>query len=453
MEFSPATSGQSKSRWLPLRLAHLFWVVAFVAGLIVFVAMPQRELPLYVHAGERMLHGETIYRIDERAFTYPPLFALPFVPFTYMPEAAQRVVWYAINFAALAIIFVRLKRRLAPVLLAAARGWAASPWLFWGLVVLLSGRHISAVLENQSHDLLVFLGAFLAVDTLCVARVKTAGLWAGLAAALKVTPLLFAPVFAWQRRWAACACLALALIAGTLLPDVLFPARDGVSWTVTWYRTFLTSIRPGETAASAKAWYPWNQLNQSLAGTCYRLFTPPTPDPDRYDVSLLYLHRTALRAVTLGCQLGALTWLLWLTRPKLTQHLTGDELSFARLGQGAALLTGMVLLSPTSIKTHFCVLLVPVAFCLADFLYRRRDPLVGAALVAAFVLGTLTAKGILTKELGDHVMAYGTVTACAIALYLATGRVLLQRVREASTCDQPNSTAPCAVPNHLRAAA
>jgi hypothetical protein len=422
-----AATGKPKSREFPPWLVRLLWAGAFIVGLIVFVSIPQRELPLYVRAGERMLLGETIYRTDERSFTYPPLFALPFVAFTFLPPLWQRVLWYTINFAGLAIILVGLQRRLRPALPAAGSGWAASLLLFWGLIVLLAGRHISAVLENQSHDLLVFLGAFLAVDAMCAARAKTAGMWAGLATALKATPLLFAPVLAWQRRWGACACLALTLTAGTLLPDMLFPARDGVSWTVTWYRTFITTIRPGETAASSRAWYPWNQLNQSLAGTCYRLFTPPTPDPDRYDVSLLHLDRLALRAVTLGCQMAALAWLLWLTRPKLTQNFTGDELSFARLGQGAALLTAMALLSPTSIKTHFCVLLVPVAFCLADFLYRRRDPLVGAALAAAFVLGTLTAKGILTKELGDHVMAYGTVTGCAIALYLATGRVLLQR--------------------------
>src|SRR5262249_41221259 len=150
---------------------------------------------------------------------------------------------YGINFAALAIIFVRLKHRLKPILPAAGSGWAASSWLFWGLVVLLAGRHVSAVLENQSHDLLVFLGAFLAVAALCAAHSKTAGFWAGLATALKATPLLFAPFLLWQRRLAACACLALALIAGTLLPDLVLPTRDGVSWTVTWYRTFISTIR------------------------------------------------------------------------------------------------------------------------------------------------------------------------------------------------------------------
>ena len=98
---------------------------------------------------------------------------------------------------------------------------------------------------------------------------------------------------------------------------------------------------------------------------------------------------------------------------------------------GWQLVTAMVLLSPTSIKTHFCVLLLPAAFCAADFLYRRRDPVVGAALALTFVLGTLTVKGLVGREAGDWIMTYGSVTGCAVVLFVATGRVLLQRSRKA----------------------
>jgi hypothetical protein len=426
-EFQPAGANRLETnprRWT--LLLGLCWLIVFVAGLIPFILKPYTELPLYLLAGQRMAAGEPIYRLDERAFTYPPLFALPFVPMTWLPEAAQKFVWYTINFAALAVIVLRLRRRVALLV-----GDGMRDWLFWSLVALLAGRHIFAVLENQSHDLLVFLCAFLAVDALCAARPKTAGALAGLGAALKATPLLFAPLFLWHRRWAAFVCLLIVLLAGSSLPDLVCPANDGTSWNVSWYRTFLHHAQPGESASST-AWSAWNQLNHSLAGTCYRLFTPPPDDPDRYDVSLVHLDRTALRLVTLGCQLAAFAWLLWLTRPALTRHMTGDALRFARLGEGAALLTAMVLLSPTSIKTHFCVLLVPTAYCLADFLYRRRDLLVGVALFIAFVLGTLTVKGIVTKELGDRIMASGTITWCALALYLATGRVLLQRARLAA---------------------
>jgi hypothetical protein len=399
------------------------WAIVFITGFVGFALKPYTELPLYLLAGERIQAGEPIYRSGERAFAYPALFALPFVPMTWLPAAMQRAVWYGINFAALAVIVIRLHRRTAPMMPSGAR-----IWLYWSAVALVAGRHVLAVLENQSHDLLVFLCAFLAIDALCAARGKTAGALAGLGAALKATPLLFAPILLWQRRWAAFVCLGIVLVAASLIPDLLYPANDGVSWNVSYYRVFLHKAQPGE-SASSDAWQAWNQLNQSLAGTCYRLFTPPTEDPDRYDVSIANPDRTTLKVTTLGCQFAVLAWLLWLTRPRLTRFLSGDGLAFARLGEGAAILTAMVLLSPTSIKTHFCVLLVPVAYCWADFLYRRRDPLVGVALAVAFVLGTLTVKGIVTKELGDRIMAYGTITGCAVALFAATGRVLLQRSR------------------------
>ncbi len=399
------------------------WVIAFGAGFVAFALKPYSELPLYLQAAERMRAGEPIYRTDERAFTYPPLFALPFVPLTFVPQPLQRPLWYTVNFTAITIIVLRLRRRLIPLL-----GTGKREIVLWSLAALLSGRYVFAVFENQSHDLLVFLCAFLAIDALCAAQSCTAGLLAGLGAALKATPLLFAPVLAWQRRWAATACLGIVLACGMVLPDLLYPARDGSSWTESWYRTFLHLAQPGESASSS-AWSAWNQLNQSLAGTCYRFFTPPPDDPDRYDVSLTTLDRGFLKMVTFGCQFAVLGWLLWLTRPGLTRNLSGEALNLARLGEGAALLTAMVLLSPTSIKTHFCVLLVPVAYCLADFLGRRRDPLVGAALLIALVLGSLTVKGIVGKELGDRLMAYGPITGCALALYLATGRVILQRAR------------------------
>src|SRR5262249_43579529 len=148
----------------------------------------------------------------------------------------------------------------------------ASRWVFWPLVALLAGRHVLAVLGNQSHDLLVFLCGVLAIDALFAARSKTAGALAGLGAALKAPPLLFGPLFIWQRRWAAVLCLCAVLLAGSFLPDLVCPARDGTSWNVSWYQTYLHHAQPGESASSA-AWSPWNQLNQSLAGTCYRLFT------------------------------------------------------------------------------------------------------------------------------------------------------------------------------------
>ena len=96
-------------------LALALLMAIFVAGLVPFLAKPYSELPLYLQAGARMRQGEPIYRTDERPFTYPPLFAVPFVPLSLLPTPVQRPIWYTINFAALAVIVARLRRRIAPL--------------------------------------------------------------------------------------------------------------------------------------------------------------------------------------------------------------------------------------------------------------------------------------------------------------------------------------------------
>jgi hypothetical protein len=445
--------GKAKFRYGILGLGIAVFVVGFAAFLLL---RKDSELPVYMGAAHRMARGEPIYVDEPRAFTYPPLFALPFVPAILLPEVVQPPLWYVINFAALVILLARLNRLVKPILIAAPAMRAPAVWVFWVLVAVLSGRHIVTILERRSHDLLLFLCAFLAVDAWCAGRSKAAGMLAGLGAALKATPLLFAPVFLWQRRFSAFACLIAALFAGLLLPDIVCPAQDGQLWITSWYRTFLSSIQPGESANSS-AWMPWWELNQSMAGTVHRWFARPTSrNGELPDISIVLLDRTGLKFVTLACQLAIAAWLFWVTRPSVTRHLSGGELSFARFGQGAMVLTAMVLLSPTSIKTHFCVLLAPIAFCLADFLYRRRHPFVGVALVVTLVLGALTARELCPRKLADWTLVAGSITWSAVALYAATGLIVLERARIALADSQGTellSLLKPGEPGHVRRAA
>ena len=41
----------------------------------------------------------------------------------------------------------------------------------------------------------------------------------------------------------AAAILVVAALTAHLVPDVVFPRDDGNSWTMSWYSTFLTSVR------------------------------------------------------------------------------------------------------------------------------------------------------------------------------------------------------------------
>jgi hypothetical protein len=425
--------------------------LVLLAGFRSFSRKDWTELPLYLQTAHRLQQGEPIYRHDERPWTYPALFALPFVPVLWLPPPARAPLWHALNVAIVLFLLWRIERRVRSLIQSSS---ATAPlWLFWALLLLLGGRHVLAPLENQSHDLVVFLCVLLAIEARCKSADWAAGWWAGLGAALKATPLLLLPVFLWQRRFRAAAAMVVVIPTLLLLPDLVCPARDGVSWTVAWHREFLAAIKPGATAGVSRAWDPWCQLNQSLAGTFHRLLVPlPTagrddPQLTTVDASVLSASPAVLRAVTLAGQLSVFLWLLWLARPSVLAGLSRRRLQWGLFGQGAALVTAMVLMSPTSIKTHFCVLLLPIAFCLADYLYHRRDRLVGAALLLTFVLSTLTVKDLLGKRLGDPIMASGSVTWCAVALLLATGRILLMRSQQWREEEQ---TQPFVVPSPSR---
>ena len=77
---------------------------------------------------------------------------------------------------------------------------------------------------------------------------------------------------------------------------------------------------------------------------------------------------------------------------------------------------GMVLLSPQSSKSHFCVWLFPAAF-LADRLLRSpRDVVLWVLVAAALALGPLASKGVVGREMGNRLLAIGNVTWCTVLL-------------------------------------
>ena len=126
-------------------------VIAVAAGMAVFVrkgTTKGTELPVYTTGAERMLSGEEIYRPrDKKPFTYPPFFAVPFMPLVGVPESPPRpawffVAWYLINVGALCWIVSILHRRLARP----AGGERAPPsaTAFWVLTGVLAARHVTA---------------------------------------------------------------------------------------------------------------------------------------------------------------------------------------------------------------------------------------------------------------------------------------------------------------------
>ncbi|MFY9345400.1 MAG: glycosyltransferase family 87 protein [Planctomycetota bacterium] len=417
----------TRPRWwlLPILLAVL------VGGGWYFVYRAKdadRELPVYVTGGERMHAGEEIYRRgrEPKPFTYPPFAAVPFVPMQMLPAAWQPPVWFAVNFAILVLLARWLHRRVAPGLRSPQVFW------FWLLTAVVGGRHVVSVLTNQSHDL--FIAGLAALTAAGWARGRaTAGIWAGLGAAIKATPLLFLELFLLRGRWLAAVSVLATFVGATALPDFVFPRDDGGSWWWAWYDVNLRGLQVGGVADAPGAWNPHSFLNQSLGGTLERLFRPVRVADASFvlgqpgQVLWFELPATVLLVVKLGLYLAVLAVIaLGVRAAARAVRAAKDTVPVQQalgLGEVAAIACGMVLLSPQSSKSHFCVWLFPVAFVAERLLRGRRDLLAWLLLGAAAVVG-LAAKDVLGKDLGNRLLAWGNVTWATMLLLLATVRCL-----------------------------
>lgn len=434
-------SSGRRNRWLlPTALA-----VALIGGLVMFLNKGTSELPVYVTAADRLLADQRMHvPQDDKPFTYPPFFAVPFVPFTWLPgEALQRTVWYLLNVLAVWWIVRVLRRRLGPLVPPGASGW------FWGLTAALSLRHVSAVLENQSHDLLVFAVLIAGWEFACRSRWWRTALCAGLGAAMKATPLLFLPFLLLRRHWLAAALVPVTFLVASFVPEWFGHSDSGEPYLVDWYRTFLSGMNPIDpdapaTAQSEGAWQAWNYLNQSLGGTLHRLFTPVEPGLHRVNVALFELSPRGLKLLTQVAQalllVGGALLLGWRARDARALQL--DERLGATFG---LILCGMVLLSPMSSKSHFCVLLLPYAVLALSFVRFESSPTERWLLLLVAALNWLTMRGVLPKAVGTWLLAAGAVTWITLLTAVLLGwRLLAWRRAAAATAAQPASAATTA---------
>ncbi len=394
----------------------LLAVIAIGAGMVPFLRKGTSELPVYTTGAERMLAQEEVYRRDEpKAFTYPPFFAVPFVPFTLLPsdQNVQRAAWYVLNVAALVGVFVLLWRIARPAL--SSRREAI--W-FWVAFLALTARHVAAVFQNQSHDLLICFAAVLAAVAWGRGLGTRAGAWAGLGAACKATPLLFGLPFVMQRRVGPLVGIGVSVLLLTLLPDLLFPRLDGRLWGQAWYEIMVAGIGVGDAAAREGVWHPGSFLNQSLSGTLARLTTSFEPSLRVLDIAPIHLGEGARKVVIGAGQLGIVAWIAIASWRRVESD---ERRPLHCLGLASLVACGMVLLSPMSSKSHFCVLVLPAAYCLARW-RQDRDAVLKGLLIAAFVVGTLTTKGVLGRNVGEFLLACGAVTWGTVLLLAATAR-------------------------------
>jgi Glycosyltransferase family 87 len=396
----------------------IFFTLLCIAGWLSFGTHKRSELPVYTTAAMRMLSGEAIYRTQSGpAFSYPPCFALLFIPLAKLSTPMASMLWNTLNLCLLWRVLVVLCQIIQPIL--SQKTHARLAWLC--TAVLLNARFLVSPIEYASHDLIILWLLVAALDSQIKQQETWLGFTTGLATACKATPLLFFPMLLLQRRWMATLCFIGTCLLATLLADAIYPAQNKKLWVMQWYETFVSKVQVDAPAHVAGAWRAWNPLNQSLAGTIYRLTTPPPIESSDsvYNVTLLplsYVQRSWLTKLSLaGLFLTTLWSAFWVYRREQSQAMRHH----AQWGLSSVTLSAMLLLSPMSSKQHFCFLVVPVLYVICGYFFStKRDFILLIGLFFLFVLGTCLAKDFLGKHIGNFTLAYGSLTGCALLCWM-----------------------------------
>ena len=414
------------------------WIVVWLANWAIYGTRQHTGLPLYLDASQHYVEGAKLYRTtgvdtDFDPYAYPPAMALTAVPILPFSETVQKFLWAGFNAGLLvfSIALVNSIIRNSLVQRASQRREHVGKLfaVFWIIVGAVVIRHILSPLENQSQDVIIL--ALVTWGTWAATRRKdlSMGIGWGTAAALKLTPLLFLALLVPQGRIKGFIAMLAAFIIVSIAPDLIIPRGEGGPRIVSFYESFGGAIRPGQSGGAH--WSQWNQLNQNLAGTLYRLSEPP-PDQlkDRYPNFPLIPMSESLRQVLTyalqGCILLAVLVAGWWTRgPPRTERAPIQFLAAA-----GVTVCAMLLLSPMSSKSHFVVLLLPAAAIAVHWVMHPMNLICIAILLASFATGTLTSKGILGKDLGEIILAIGPVTLSALLLGVGSLYVTWSQTRK-----------------------
>lgn len=205
------------------------WLVAGVSCLAAAVLLPLLwhhalvDLKVYRLGGSALLADtSTLYsaRMREIAlpFTYPPFAGLVMIPVALLPWPVAVVLWTAASALCLVVVWrLSLPKGLHPALLIAV-----------GSLSLL----LEPVRETLGYGQVnLMLCAIVMYDVLAARNRATRGLWVGVAAGLKLTPLVFFGLLLVTKQWRALVNATAGFAATVLVGFAIAPKAAVEYWT------------------------------------------------------------------------------------------------------------------------------------------------------------------------------------------------------------------------------
>ena len=370
-------------------------LIAAIVGLgVPFVTRERSEWDaVFVRTAEHLLAGRDIYAQPD-GYTYPPFQAFLAVPFALMPTTANRIAFYALNLACLYWLF-RSATKLAGGF--STIGAAAGAMFAFHCYVHQQTDMISAALVLGGCSYFA-RGKTIAAATLF-----------GLGAAMKCTPLLFAPYLLIKGKPVAALWLILIAVGANLLPDAIHRPAEG-TWVSKWYEMYLAPMTRPE--YSPGVWASDIIYNQSLVGAMKR-WTSTTWSVVQNKVEvraiLASMPPSEMKRLLVGCFAGLGTL-------ALAAIIRGRNSERGIAWECGMVVSAMLLMSPMSSMPHFATLLLP-GLLFAQMVKERRTK-------SMFVFGTIlllaasaTNKDLIGSKNYTIGLWYGSAMWCAVASF------------------------------------
>jgi alpha-1,2-mannosyltransferase len=402
---TPASLTIGRARPAFVAQAVLVGVAVVIYALVLSQGLHHhQDFGTYLNAARDIVQGQPLYAAFlhhpfpdatlRPAYIYPPSFALLIAPLGLLPDAAATAVWIALQQAALAVAIVLVLRWLRP-----------TRWAVVGLVVAtLSFYPLWVDVVQGQANLLVLL--LVTVGMVGVLRGRPAfGAAIGVAAALKLTPLILVVWLLLDRRFRA-AAFVLGGFTILTLAGALLRFQDTVA--------YVGQVLPA--LASGTAFY----ANQSLAGMLDR-----TLSSNAYTQPWISLPWVSLLLIAVGVIL--ISWWWWQTRRHSAE------------ARGVAFIPLVPLLSSVTWTHHLVILLPLIWFSLIALGQREWPPLPTAALSGVLLLFSIVSRlpagpafgqtGFRTAQTMDPVvfLAANTFVFTTLILFLSAPWLLRSR--------------------------
>jgi alpha-1,2-mannosyltransferase len=408
---SRLTSESRRRRLSGWGFALMSFAAAIAYGVYIALQTYEVDLGVYLRLGGKYIFTSHLYSFvlpnTSLPFTYPPFAALLFAPWqrTFSSVGSVQTAWTMCNLAALLGVLVLSVRLVKPTL------DRVSTWRL-ALALSLPALLLNPVLITIGFGQVNLLVTFLVMwDLLSERRIGKRqvplGVATGLAAAVKLTPLLFVPYLLITRRWRGALNCIIAFVACELVAFLVSPTSSKAYWT----KAIFKPGRAGDLTIVD---------NQNLWGVLDRLTHGALPGAVMVPV--------LLAAAAGGLWLGALA------------HRRSSPL----LGVLICAATCLIV-SPIS-WVHHMVWVVPAILWLAFAADRPRWGRVLAAVAAVLFWSApvwwVPYKNTTDLHLDPLQLVAGNSFFIAMAIFMGGAAVLVLRRRGASPSPQRESRAP-----------